>query len=79
MEFQAEEETKENQQSPNVALLCAGLLRRGMVHELERVLRCVMAFSAACQRHMMMLYCCGSGSANKLFLGVFYLDRKPIK
>ena len=27
--------------SPSVALLCAGLLRRGMVYELERVLRVV--------------------------------------
>ena len=37
MEFQTEEEAKENEQSPSVALLCAGLLRRGMVYELERV------------------------------------------
>ena len=28
---------------------------------------CVMAFSAACQRRMMVQYCCGSGSINKLF------------
>ena len=27
----------------------------------------VMAFSAACQRHMMVQYCCDSGSTNKLF------------
>ena len=39
MEFQTEDEAKENERSPNVALLCAGLLRRGMVYELERVLR----------------------------------------
>ena len=39
IEFQIEEEAKENERSPNVALLCAGLLIRGMVHELERVLR----------------------------------------
>ena len=38
-EFQAEEETKGNEGSPSDAILCAGLLRRGMVHELERVLR----------------------------------------
>ena len=37
MEFQTEEEAKENERSPSVALLCAGLLRRGMVYELERV------------------------------------------
>ena len=39
IEFQTEEEAKENERSLSVALLCAGLLRRGMVHELERVLR----------------------------------------
>ena len=33
----AEEEAKENERSPSVALLYAGLLRRGMVYELERV------------------------------------------
>ena len=38
MEFQTEEEAKEIERSPSVALLCAGLLRRGMVYELERVL-----------------------------------------
>ena len=35
IEFQAEEAKKER--SPNVALLCAGLLRRGMLYKLERV------------------------------------------
>ena len=35
IEFQTEEEAKENERSPSVALLCAGLLRRGMVYELE--------------------------------------------
>ena len=39
IEFHTEEEAKENERSPSVALLCAGLLRRGMVHELERVMR----------------------------------------
>ena len=33
------EESKENERSPSVALLCAGLLRRGMVYEPKRVLR----------------------------------------
>ena len=28
---------------------------------------CVMAFSAACQCHMIVQYCCDSGSTNKLF------------
>ena len=40
IEFQTEEEAKENERSPSVALLCAGLFRRGMVYELERVLTC---------------------------------------
>ena len=39
IEFQTEEEANENERSPSVALLCACLLRRGMVYELERVLR----------------------------------------
>ena len=37
IEFQTEEEAKESERSPSVALLCTGLLRRGMVCELERV------------------------------------------
>ena len=37
VEFQIEEEAKENERSPRVALLCSHLLRRGIVHELERV------------------------------------------
>ena len=39
IELQTEEEANENERSQSVALLCAGLLRRGMVYELERVLR----------------------------------------
>ena len=38
IEFQTVEEAKENKGSPSVALLCAGLLRRGMVYELLGVL-----------------------------------------
>ena len=34
---------------------------------------CAMAFYAACQRHMMVKYCCGSGSTNKLFCKCFLL------
>ena len=49
IEFQTEEEAKENERSPSVASLCADLLRRGMAYELERVLRCAVAFYAACQ------------------------------
>ena len=66
IEFHTEEE---KERSPSVALLCAGLLRRGMVYELERV----MALYATCQRHMMVQYCCGSGSTNKLFCKCFLL------
>ena len=39
IDFQTEEEAKENERSPSVAMLCAGQLRRGMVYELERVMR----------------------------------------
>ena len=45
IEFQTEEEAKENERSSSVALLCAGQLRRGMVYELERVLRVCDGFS----------------------------------
>ena len=33
----------------------------------------VMCFSAACQWHMMVQYCCDSGSKNKLFCKCFLL------
>ena len=72
IEFLTEEEAKENERSPSVALLCAGLLRRGMVYELERVLPVCDSFYAACQRHMMVQYCCGSGSTKKLFCKCFF-------
>ena len=39
IELQTEEEAKENERSPSFALLCAGLLRRGMVYDQERVWR----------------------------------------
>ena len=42
-----------------------------MVFELERELRCVMDLSAACQRHMMVQYCCSSGSTDELFCMCF--------
>ena len=43
--FQSVEEAKENERSQSVALQCAGLLRRGMVCEVERVLRECYGFS----------------------------------
>ena len=39
IEFRKDEETKENERSQSVALLCTGQLRREMVHEQQRVLR----------------------------------------
>ena len=39
IEFQTEVEANENELSPIVALMCACLLRRGIVYELERPLR----------------------------------------
>ena len=44
IEFQTEKEAKENELSPSVTLLCAGQLRRGMVYELEQVLRVCNGF-----------------------------------
>ena len=40
---------------------------------------CAVAFYAACQRHMMVQYCHGSGSTNKLSVSASYFDRKPMK
>ena len=40
---------------------------------------CAMDFSAACQQHMMVQFCCGSGGSNKLFCIASYFDRKPMK
>ena len=62
IEFQTEEEAKENEQSPSVALLCAGLLRRGMVYELERVMRVCDDFlcgMSATYDGAVLLYKCG--------------------
>ena len=47
IEFQTEEEARENERSPSVALLCAGLLRRGMAFELERVMQVCNGFSCS--------------------------------
>ena len=47
IEFKTEKEAKENERSPCVALLCAGLLRRGMMYELERVLRVCDGFQCS--------------------------------
>ena len=44
IEFKTEENAKENEWSPSVALLSAVLLRRGMVYEQERVLRVCYSF-----------------------------------
>ena len=35
-----------------------------------------MAYCEACQRHMMVLYCCGSGSTNKLFISSQFLTKQ---
>ena len=47
MEFHTEEEAKENERSPSVALLCTGPLRKGRVLELERVLRVCDGFTCS--------------------------------
>ena len=67
IDFQTEEGAKENRPSPCATLLCAGLLRRGIVCELERVLRECDGFSGNTSVTMMVQYCSDSGSTNKLF------------
>ena len=47
IEFQTEEEAKENERSPCVALLYAGLMRRCMVYEQERALRVCNGFQCS--------------------------------
>ena len=49
VEFQTEEEAKDHERSPSVALPCASLLRGDIVCELERVLREVDVFSESHQ------------------------------
>ena len=44
--FQAKEETKENKRSVDVFLLCAGLLRSGLVCGMYECLKSTMAFCA---------------------------------
>ena len=66
IEFQTEE-AEENERSPSVALLCAGLLRRGMVYELERVLRVCDGFCcsmSATYGGAVLLYICWKQAAN---------------
>ena len=38
-----------------------------------------MAFSAACQRLMLLQYCCGSGNTKKLFCMCFLLMQEAIE
>ena len=64
MEFQIEEEARENERSPSVALMCAGLLRRGIVYELKRVLRVCDGFLCSMSAKYDVQYCYGSGSTN---------------
>ena len=40
---------------------------------------CPMTFSATCRQHMMVQYCCGSGSTNKPLFSASYFDRKTMK
>ena len=75
IEFQTEEEAKENERSPSVALLCAGLLRRGMVYELERVLRVCNGFLCS----MSVTYDGAVVAQTSYFVSASYFDRKPMK
>ena len=71
IEFQTE--AKENERSPCVALMCAGLMRRGMVYELERVLQVCNGFFCSMSAIYDGAVFCGSGSTNKLFCKCFLL------
>ena len=75
IEFLKEEEAKENERSPSIALLCAGLLRIGMVYELVRVFRMCGGFfcSMSVTYAVLVQYCCGSSSTNKQFCRCFLL------
>ena len=79
IEFQTEEEAKENERSPSVALLCAGLLRGGMVYELERVFRVCNGFLCS----VPVTWWCSTAVAvvaqTSYFVSASYFDRKPMK
>ena len=80
MEFQTEEKKKENERSPSVALLCAGLFGRGMVHELERVLRvCDGVFCSMSTTYMMVSTAGVVVALTSYFVCALYFDSKPMK
>ena len=39
----------------------------------------VIAFNAACQRHIMVQYCCGSVAQTRYLVDASYFDRNPMK
>ena len=80
IELQTEEEAIENERSPSVTLLCAGLLRRGMVHELERVLWVCDGFFCS----ILVIYdgavlLCTVVAQSNYFEGASYFDRKQMR
>ena len=75
IEFQTEKEAKENERSPSVAFLCAGLLRRGMVYELERVLWVCNGFLCS----MPVTYDGAVVAQTSYFVSASFFDRKPMK
>ena len=79
IEFLTEEQAKEKVRTPCVAILCPGLLRRGMVYVLERELRVCDGFLCSMSATYVVQYCSGSGSTNKLFIMCFLLCQEAIE
>ena len=79
IEFQTEEEAKEMNDHQVLPYCVQVYCEEAWCMSWSECCGCAMAFSAACQRHMMVQYCCGSGSTHKLFCMCFLLYRKPMK
>ena len=56
IQLQTEEDAKENERSPSVAILCAGLLIRRMLYELERVCNGFMCSMSATNDGAVLLW-----------------------
>ena len=64
---------------PSVALLCAGLLRRGMVYELERVLQVCNGFLCSMSVTYDGAVLLRLVAQTSYFVCASYFDRKPMK
>ena len=80
VEFHSEEDANENKRSPSVALMYTGFLRRGMVYEMERVLReCIGYFICMSVKYDI----CNSDvtviAETSYFVSASFFDRKPME